>query len=83
MNTAEVPLRRLVERCLTEIAKLKGRVGDLEADFYEDEFDEDDTDGATAQRATAGPKHIPKLDLASLPTPSQADIDHYLAGMDE
>jgi len=66
MNTAEVPLRQLIERCLTEIAKLKGRVGDLEADFYEDEPDDDQT--------------LPALDLAVLPEPTADEIAHYLAG---
>lgn len=47
MNTADVPLRRLIEQCLVEIAKLKGRLGDLEAevaDFYEDEPDDADNE---------------------------------------
>lgn len=44
MNTAEVPLRRLIEQLQRDVANLKGRLGDLEADFYEDE---DDTDSAT------------------------------------
>lgn len=37
MNTAEVPLRRLIEALQRDIANLKGRVGDLEADLYEED----------------------------------------------
>ncbi len=44
MNTAEVPIRRIIEQLLTEVAKLKGRVGDLEAAMYEDDDEPDDYD---------------------------------------
>lgn len=37
MNTAEAPLRALIAALQRDIVALKGRVGDLEADFYEDE----------------------------------------------
>ncbi len=76
MNTAEVPLRQLIERCLTEIAKLKGRVGDLEADFYEDEPDDDQTLPVSRDFPASG--KIQPLDLAALPEPSEDDLARYL-----
>ncbi len=42
VNTADVPLRRLIEQLQRDVVSLKGRVGDVEAAVFYDDDDEPD-----------------------------------------